>query len=219
MSQPSPSNARALLEWALRAFASRIAVTVSFGGSGIVLAHMLSEIDRSVPVLFIDTGYLFPETLAFRDEFAARFGLTVVTLVPATDPGPLFLEDQDRCCHIRKVEPMELALLDYDAWVSALRRSQSVTRADVRRLEVVQSNGRSILKVHPLFDWSRDDVERYVAQHDLPMHPLTAQGYTSIGCWPCTSPVTPGEPERTGRWRGSPKTECGLHSHRSIPHL
>lgn len=207
-----PSDARALLEWTLRIFPQRTAITVSFGGSGLVIAHMVSEIDATVPLLFADTRYLFPETLAFRDEFVRRYGLSVLTLTPAEEPGPLFLEDPDRCCQIRKVDPVHRALANYDAWVSALRREQSETRAHVGALETAMLDQRIILKVHPLFDWTRDDVERYYVTHDLPRHPLTAQGYTSIGCWPCTSPVRPGEPERAGRWRGTPKTECGLHT-------
>lgn len=207
-----PSDARALLTWTLRTYPQRTAITVSFGGAGLVLAHMASEIDASVPLLFADTGYLFPETLAFRDQLASRFNLNVVTLTPSHDPGPLYLEDPDRCCHIRKVDPVHRALASYDAWVSALRRDQSDARASARVLQPHQIGDHAILKVHPLFDWSRDDVERYYAAHALPRHPLTAQGYTSIGCWPCTSPVQPGEPERAGRWRGTVKTECGLHT-------
>lgn len=207
-----PSDARAILEWTLRTFPRRTVITVSFGGSGLIIAHMLSEIDSSVPVLFADTGYLFAETLAFRDEFAARYGLNVVTLMPAEDPGPLFLADPDRCCHLRKVEPVHRALANYDAWVSALRREQSDTRASVRAFDRVDVDGRPILKVHPLFNWTRADVDHYYDGHGLPRHPLTSQGYTSIGCWPCTSPVRAGEPEQAGRWRGTAKTECGLHN-------
>lgn len=207
-----PTNAKQILAWTLRTYPKRTAITVSFGGPGLVLAHMLSDLDPSVPLLFADTGYLFPETLAFRDDFVRRFGLKVLTLTPAEDPGPIYLDDPDRCCHLRKVEPVHRALVNYDAWVSAVRREQSDTRASVELREAHYVDGRPILKVHPLFDWSRTDVEQYYAEHDLPQHPLVAQGYASIGCWPCTSPVLPGETERAGRWRGRQKTECGLHT-------
>jgi phosphoadenosine phosphosulfate reductase len=206
-----PSNPRQILQWTLRTYPKRTAITVSFGGAGLVLAHVLSELDPTVPLLFADTGYLFPETLAFRDDFIRRYRLKVLTLTPAEDPGPIYLDDPDRCCHLRKVAPVHKALANYDAWVSAVRREQSDTRASLDLREAHYVDGRPILKVHPLFDWSRADVDRYYAEHDLPQHPLVAQGYVSIGCWPCTSPVLPGEPERAGRWRGRGKTECGLH--------
>jgi phosphoadenosine phosphosulfate reductase len=204
--------ARGVMEWALREFTGRVALSASFGGGGLVLAHMLSEIDRTVPVLFIDTGFLFNETLVFRDEFASRYGLNVVTLAPSEDPGPLYRTDPDRCCHIRKVEPMQRALPGYDAWISAIRRNQTETRAQLRVIEEHENVGRTLFKIHPLAAWSRDDVARYLREHDIPEHPLSQRGYTSIGCWPCTRPTKAGEHERAGRWSGSGKTECGLHT-------
>jgi phosphoadenosine phosphosulfate reductase len=204
--------ARGVMEWALRQFTGRVALSASFGGGGLVLAHMLSEIDRSVPVLFIDTGFLFNETLVFRDAFATRYGLNVVTLTPAEDPGPLYRTDPDRCCAIRKVEPMQRVLPGYDAWISAIRRNQTESRAQLRVIEEHDTGGRALLKIHPLASWSRDDVARYLHDHDIPEHPLSRRGYTSIGCWPCTRPTKAGEHERAGRWSGSGKTECGLHT-------
>jgi len=201
-----------ILGWALATFPSRAAVTVSFGGGGIVLAHMLSQVDRRVPVLFLDTGFHFPQTLAFKDRFAERYGLNVIDLHPATDPGPLFRTDPDRCCHIRKVEPLERALVNYDGWISAVRSDQTDHRAAIEVLEYHLAGEHPIVKVYPLAGWSRDQISGYLREHDVPHHPLMDQGFTSIGCWPCTRATRPGEPERAGRWSGMGKTECGLHT-------
>jgi len=200
-----------ILTWTLERF-PRTALTVSFGGGGLVLAHLLSRIDRSVPILFLNTGFHFPETLAFKDQFAATYGLNIVDLEPATDPGPLYQTDPDRCCHIRKVEPLRRALFGFDAWISGVRSEQSTQRARVEVLERHEMDGHAVLKVFPLAAWSRDDIWRYIAEEQLPYHPLLEQGYTSIGCWPCTRPTQIGESERAGRWAGTGKTECGLHT-------
>ncbi|HXQ30242.1 MAG TPA: phosphoadenylyl-sulfate reductase [Gemmatimonadales bacterium] len=199
-----------VMRWTVERF-PRTALTVSFGGGGLVLAHLLSRVDARVPVLFLDTGFHFPETLAFRAQFATAYGLTVVDLKPATDPGPLYQTDPDRCCQIRKVEPLRHALVGFDAWISGVRSEQSSARATIDVLERHESDGRAILKVFPLAGWSRDEVWGYIREHGLPYHPLLDQGYTSIGCWPCTRPTQIGESERAGRWAGTGKTECGLH--------
>jgi phosphoadenosine phosphosulfate reductase len=201
----------AVLGWAVGEFAGRAALSVSFGGGGLVLAHMLSVVAPDTPVLFANTGFHFPETLAFRDTFVARYGLKLIELHPATDPGPLYRTDPDRCCAIRKVEPLYRALAGFDVWISALRRDQSNTRRSLDVLEYHLVDGRPLLKVYPLAGWTRAHVERYLAAHDVPHHPLLDEGYTSIGCWPCTRRTAPGEDERAGRWSGS-KTECGLHT-------
>ena len=202
-----------LVEWAISAFRGRTVLTTSFGAGGVVLAHLVSRLDRRVPVIFLDTGLHFRETYAFRDELVTRFGLNVVELTPRSDPGPLYESDPDRCCAIRKVEPLRRALGGFDAWISAVRRDQSDTRSAVDVLEYhEEDDGRPIVKVFPLAYWSREDVRRYIRDYDLPHHPLLDQGYTSIGCWPCTCPTRPGEPERAGRWSGRGKTECGLHT-------
>ncbi len=201
-----------IVAWTLQTFPHRTALTVSFGGGGVVLAHIVSRLDRSVPVLFLDTGFHFPETYAFKKSFAARYGLNVVELHPLTDPGPLYQTDPDRCCWMRKVEPLQRALAEFDAWISAVRQDQSVTRTEAELLEYHELDGRLIIKVFPLAHWTQEDMWRYVRQHDVPYHPLLDQGYTSIGCWPCTRPTRPGEPERAGRWSGTGKTECGLHT-------
>ena len=203
--------AEELLAWTVATF-PRTALTVSFGGGGVVLAHMLSQIDRRVPVLFLDTAYHFPQTLEFKERFVAQYGLNLVTLTPATDPGPLFQTDPDACCTIRKVEPLRRALTGFDAWVSAVRSDQSASRASVDVLEHHEADGRTIVKVFPLAAWSRDQIWGYIREHQVPYHPLLDQGFTSIGCWPCTRPTRAGESERAGRWAGSGKTECGLHT-------
>ena len=207
------ASAEDILAWAAARFGGRLALTLSFSGpGGVVLAHMVASIDRSIPVLFLDTGFLFPETVALRDTVAERYGLTVVTLTPETDPGPLYMTDPDACCAIRKVEPMQRALTRYDAWASALRRDQSATRADTDVIEYHDSERGAVVKVHPLALWSRDDVWSYIRKYDVPYHPLLERGYASIGCWPCTRPTGVAEDERAGRWSGTQKTECGLHT-------
>lgn len=202
----------AVIAWATATFRNRVALTVSFGGPGVVLAHMLSRIDRTVPVLFIDTGLLFAETYALRHELAERWGLRVGDLKPGHDPGPLYQTDPDRCCAIRKVQPMARALRDVDAWISGVRRDQGSTRASTEMAEPHEVEGRPVVKVHPLAYWDHARVWRYVREEGIPYHPLLDRGYASLGCWPCTRPTTPDEPERAGRWSGTGKTECGLHT-------
>lgn len=200
------------LTWAVETFPSRVGLTVSFGGGGVVLAHLLSRIDRTVPVIFLDTGFHFPETYAFKERFARQYGLNLVELKPLTDPGPLYATDPDRCCGIRKVEPLARAIAGFDAWISAVRQDQSETRSTTDVVEYHEVDGRPIVKVFPLARWSRADVWRYIRENRIPYHPLLDQGYSSIGCWPCTRPTRPGEAERAGRWSGTGKTECGLHT-------
>lgn len=202
----------AVLEWAIRAFPNRAGLTCSFSGQGVVLAHMIARIDRRVPVIFLDTGFHFPETYAFKEQFVRRYGLNLVEYRPATDPGALYETDPDRCCAIRKVEPMQRALAGLDAWITSLRRDQSDTRSSVDVLEYHEVDSRPLVKVLPLAHWTRKEVWGYIAEQGIPYHPLLDQGYSSIGCWPCTRPTLPGEPERAGRWSGTLKTECGLHT-------
>ncbi len=206
------AGAEALVAWTIKTFPGKTALTLSFGGGGVVLAHMVSRIDKTVPVIFLDTGFHFPETLAFKERFAEQYGLNLVEFRPLTDPGPLYQTNPDRCCWIRKVEPMERAIAGFDAWISGLRRDQSDTRRSVELLEYHEVAGRAVVKVFPLAPWSRADVWRYISDNGVPHHPLLDRGYTSIGCWPCTRPTLPGEDERAGRWSGIGKTECGLHT-------
>lgn len=196
-------------------FPGRIALVSSFGADSAVLLHMLGEIDKTVPVVFVDTLQLFAETLAYRDALVARLGLTqVVSARPdpcalAQDDPENFLwaKDPDRCCEIRKVLPLAKALEGYDAWITGRKRFQAATRT---ALPLFESEGERI-KLNPLAGWSEADIAAYFAAHDLPRHPLVDKNYLSIGCIPCTSPVKPGEDTRAGRWRGRGKTECGIH--------
>jgi phosphoadenosine phosphosulfate reductase len=196
-------------------FRGRIALVSSFGADSAVLLHLVAEVDRDTPVIFVDTGMLFEETLSFRDKLVARLGLTNVTTykpseadLAVEDPENfLWASDPDKCCHIRKVLPLDRALDGYDAWISGRKRFQSETRDGLPIFEA--QGGRT--KVNPLADWSAKDLVAYIAEHDLPRNPLVAKNYLSIGCLPCTSPVRPGEDARAGRWRGRAKLECGIH--------
>ena len=201
------------LDAAIRSlFRGRIALVSSFGADAAVLLHLVSKVDPATPVVFVDTGMLFPETIAYRDELVARLGLTNVTsykpdLANQDPENFLWATDPDRCCHIRKVVPLDRALSGYDAWISGRKRFQAETRDGLPIFEA--QGGRT--KVNPLADWSAKDLLAYMAEHDLPRHPLVAKNYLSIGCLPCTSPVRPGEDARAGRWRGRAKLECGIH--------
>lgn len=199
--------------------AGRIAAVSSFGAESAVLLHLLAAIDPDVPVLFLDTGKHFAETLAYRDEIAARLGLTrLIALTPAAQDvaaqdgnGLRWSYDPDGCCEIRKVLPLARALTGFDASFTGRKGFQSATRAGLERFELDTTDGAGRLKVNPLADWSSERISSYFAATGLPPHPLVAQGYPSIGCSPCTSKVAPGEDPRSGRWKGWDKTECGIH--------
>ena len=192
------------------------AIVSSFGAESAVLLHLIGSIQPGVPVVFLETGKHFPETLGYRDTLITQIGLTnVINVTP--DPqaiadkdatGLRWSYDPDGCCEIRKVIPLKAALAPFDAQFTGRKAFQSATRAALPRFEVEE--GR--LKVNPLADWDKARIEAYMAEHDLPVHPLVAQGYPSIGCQPCTSMVKPGEDPRSGRWRGWDKTECGIHT-------
>jgi len=199
-----------------REFYGRLAVVSSFGTESAVILAMMAEIDRSTPVLFLDTGKLFGETLRYRDRLVARLGLCDVrTIAPdprrlaVTDPeGMLWLRDPDSCCAVRKVEPLASALAGFDAWVSGRKRYQGAERA---ALPLFEADGDARVKINPLAGWSRSRVTEEFLRRDLPRHPLEADGYLSIGCITCSDRVRPGEDLRAGRWRGLDKTECGIH--------
>ncbi|MBS0480826.1 MAG: phosphoadenylyl-sulfate reductase [Proteobacteria bacterium] len=199
--------------------AGRIAAVSSFGAESAVLLHLLADIDRNVPVLFLDTGKHFPETLAYRDELAARLGLTgLINLTPDTEmlaerdeSGLRWSYDPDGCCEIRKVQPLARALADFDASFTGRKGFQSATRAGLPRFELDTTDAAGRLKVNPLADWSSDQIAAYFKAAGLPAHPLVAEGYPSIGCSPCTTKVAAGEDPRSGRWKGWDKTECGIH--------
>ena len=206
----------ALLEPLLREeFPGRIAVVSSFGTESAVLLALAAEVDRTVPVLFVDTGRLFGETLRYRDRLAGLLGLTDVrTVVPDTAEvaaidadGLHFQRDPDACCAVRKVAPFERALAGFDAWVSGRKRFHGAGRT---ALPVIEDD-RAWIKVNPLAEWSRERIQAEFTRRGLPAHPLEADGFLSIGCMPCSSRVEPGADVRSGRWAGQSKTECGIH--------
>jgi phosphoadenosine phosphosulfate reductase len=195
---------------------SDIALVSSFGSESAVLLHFVAQIDKTVPLIFINTQKIFGETLAYRDALSERLGF-VDLRVFRPDPYRLALKDQtslrwsydpDGCCDLRKVEPLRRALAPFDAWISGRKAFQGKTRDALPRFE--EDEGR--LKLNPLADWDKARLDAYFEEHKLPRHPLETQGYPSVGCAPCTSKVLPGEDPRAGRWRGWDKTECGIHT-------
>ncbi|MEM9975285.1 MAG: phosphoadenylyl-sulfate reductase [Pseudomonadota bacterium] len=207
----------AVLEHALAdAQVGQISLVSSFGAESVALLHMVSVIDRSLPVLFLETQMLFPETLAYQRNVAALLGLTDVRVL-TPDRTELFLRDPesdlhvadpDACCRLRKVEPLEDALSGFDAWITGRKRFQGGRRAGI---EFFEADGAARIKVNPLAHWAPEDVAEYIANNRLPRHPLVAKGFPSIGCAPCTTRVADGEDPRAGRWRGRSKRECGIH--------
>jgi phosphoadenosine phosphosulfate reductase len=204
-----------ILRAAFAEYGGRIALVSSFGAESAVLLHLAARVDPSVPVLFLDTGQLFGQTLDYRRSLAARLGLTDVRdLRPQyadlalQDPGAdLYKRDTDACCNIRKVLPLNRALQPFDAWITGRKRFHGGARLSLPVVEAAEGK----LKFNPLANWGKAELEAYAAEHALPAHPLVAFGYPSVGCWPCTNPVEDGEDVRAGRWQGSDKTECGIH--------
>lgn len=212
------ASPRDLLNWGLDTFGSGLVMATGFGLSGIVLAHHLSGLAPETVVFYLETDLLFPETYALRDRLAARLGLSFVPVHSGVslerqnqDHGPdLWARSPDQCCFIRKVLPLRRFLADKAAWVTGVRRDQSPSRA---RTEIVEwDEANSLVKINPLAHWTKKEVWRYIHQHDLPYNLLLDEGYTSIGCMPCTRPIAPGEEARAGRWPGFAKTECGIHA-------
>jgi len=209
-------QAAASLRWARQAFGDRLVVASSMGDE--VLVHLASVAAPGVDVLFLDTGYHFAETLGTRDAVATTYDVTVRTVLPlitveqqTAEHGPdLWSRDPDACCAIRKVEPLERGLSGYDAWATGMRREDAPTRSDI---DVVGwDTRRDKVKLNPLAAWTQADVDRYAEEHGVLLNPLRQLGYASIGCEPCTRPVAAGEDPRSGRWSGTGKTECGLHT-------
>jgi phosphoadenosine phosphosulfate reductase len=201
------SPASAVVRWAIDTFADDVVLAASF--EDIVLIDLATKVAPTVEVVFLDTGAHFPETLAFVDEVRARYGLhlTVTTPGPEAAAHPC---GSPSCCQFRKVEPLRRAVSGKRAWMTSLKRSDGPTRADAPVVSFDDSFG--LVKVNPLATWTDADVVTYIADHDLPEHPLVARGYRSIGCAPTTRPVRDGEDARAGRWAGLDKTECGLHA-------
>jgi len=210
---PAPALLRATIR---RLFPGRIAVVSSFGAESAAVLALVAGIDPAVPVIFLDTAKHFPETLAYRDALVARLGLSDIRVVrpdparvAAHDPdGDLWRRDPDRCCALRKALPLERALEGFDAWITGRKRFHGDSRAALPTVEAV--DGR--VKINPLANWSAAQIERFIGARGLPRHPLVDAGFASIGCAPCTAPVTAGAAARSGRWRDIEKTECGIHN-------
>jgi len=206
-----------ILTWAIDEFWPQIAMSSSFQTQSMPLLHMATRIRRDLLIFFLDTGYHFWETLIFRERIASRWKLNVLDLYRDSrwdvfvrqNIRSLPVEDPDLCCYLHKVQPMQKALKDLNAWISGIRRDQTASRAKAKILEL-QDDG--LLKINPLLNWKKTDIINYIREHNLPPHPLVGKGYRSIGCAPCTIAVGLRDDERAGRWTGRNKTECGLHT-------
>ena len=207
------STAQSLVEQTVRDYQGHYCYTCSFQVEDVVLLHLLKNVDPGVPVLFLETGYHFPETLAYRDQVASDWNLNLVNIVPAAEaPVELYRTDPAGCCNWRKVKGLMAGLDNYDAWVTGLRREQSPTRANLQYVEPHKlPSGRHIQKISPLAEWTWKDVQAYAHINELPELSLYAQGYTSIGCAPCTQKPLDPDNLRSGRWGGN-KLECGIHT-------
>lgn len=210
------TTAQEVLCWAVRTFGRKLTMATAFGAEGCCLIHILAAIDPSVRIFNLDTGYQFSETLALRERIKERYGIEVEYVRPESTVaeyeeehgGPLYRLRPDQCCHDRKMVPLRQAVAGYDAWISAIRRDQTPDRAQAT---VIQWDAKfNLVKINPLLLWSRKDVWKFILDHDVPYNPLHDHGYPSIGCWPCTQAATNGD-ERSGRWAGTAKKECGLH--------
>jgi phosphoadenylyl-sulfate reductase (thioredoxin) len=210
--------AEQVLAWAAERFAPRIVFATGFGAEGCVIVDLIARHKLPIEVFTLDTGLLFSETYDLWQKLEARYGIRIHAVRPELSVsqqaahwgGSLWERDPDRCCDIRKVQPLRAFLSGQKAWVTAIRRDGTTARANSRVVE--QDNRFDLVKVNPLLDWTHDEVWAHLRRHDVPFNPLHRRGYPSIGCWPCTSPVRPGEDPRAGRWRGRAKTECGLHA-------
>jgi phosphoadenosine phosphosulfate reductase len=208
-----------VLRWAVRQYHPRLLMATAFGAEGCCLIHMLSEIEPGVIFINLETGYQFPETLALRERIREKYGITVEYIRPemsvaeyeAEHGGPLYEHRPDQCCHDRKILPLRAALARHQplSWISAIRKDQTADRGVA---SVVQWDKKfQLVKVNPLLNWTKKDVWAYIAKNGVPYNELHDRDYPSIGCWPCTRPVLPGEDDRSGRWAGKAKKECGLH--------
>ena len=211
-------SADELLRWAADEFGERLCLTCSWQRQSSVLVHMVfGELGLDIPVIELDTQLFFKETYETRDALVERYGLELIRPEVITvaeqhrREGPnLWERDPDRCCHIRKVEPLLDALRPYDGWISGIRRDQSPSRAGTPKIQWSERYG--VWKLHPLADWDEKRIWAYVVVNEIPYNPLHDAGYPSIGCMQCTRPVLKGEDERAGRWAGSDKLECGIHT-------
>ncbi len=210
-----------VLKWAVDHLWPRVEISTAFGMEGVVILDIAMQLERKMHVFTIDTGFLFPETLALKKTLEERYHIEIESLHPeltvaqqAEKYGPeLYKREPDRCCAMRKTSPLKKKLPQLDGWVTGMRRSQSETRKKIHILDPHDDGtGRMIVKINPLAGWTREEVEFYRWSHDLPYNPLHDKGFPSIGCWPCTQPVLEGDGERAGRWKGFEKKECGIHT-------
>ncbi len=219
----SQQRTEEILGWAWQRFGARAAIGTSFQGAGLVMIHLAKEHQLPFPVFTLDTGLLFPETLALKKRLEDFYGIGIESLEPdltveeqADIHGPeLWKRNPDLCCTTRKVLPLRDKLYDLDCWITGLRRQQSDTRAAIGIIELYafdESSGRDIVKLNPMANWTRDAVWNYLREHKIPYNPLHDRGYGSIGCRPCTRKTANGEDERAGRWTGFNKIECGIHT-------
>ena len=213
------ASPQTILRWAVKEFHPRLLMATAFGAEGCCIMHMLAEIEPSVTMINLETGYQFAETLELRERIKARYGIEVVYILPektvaeyeAEHGGPLYTLRPDQCCFDRKVKPLRNAMTHYDpaAWISAIRKDQTSDRG---KADVVQWDAKfQVVKVNPLLNWTKKEVWGFINKNDVPYNPLHDQDYPSIGCWPCTRAIHAGEDDRSGRWAGNVKKECGLH--------
>lgn len=207
-----------IIRWAAERFGDRLTMATAFGPEGCAIIHWLAAVAPKTHVFNLETGYQFAETLDLRDRLAKRYGIEVALERPETTVeeyerlhgGPLYRTDSNRCCHDRKIMVIQRVLTNFDAWMSGIRRDQSTDRAVV---PIVGWDAKfGVVKISPLANWTKAKVWDLIVKENIPYNPLHDQGYVSIGCWPCTRAITVGEDERAGRWSGTAKTECGLHS-------
>jgi len=211
-----------ILRWAIQTYRDKLTMATAFGAEGCCLLHMIAQIrDETglVPDVFnLETGYQFPQTMALRERIQKKYGLHIrlvsapetVKELEARFGGPLYKTHPNHCCHLRKVVPLREAVQGFAAWITAIRREQTPERA-VTAIVGPDPKFDFLTKISPLANWSKQQVWDYIHKYDVPYNPLHDQGFPSIGCWPCTRPVQPGEDERSGRWAGTEKRECGLH--------
>jgi phosphoadenosine phosphosulfate reductase len=206
-----------IIQWSVKEFGRRLTMATAFGAEGCCIIHMIAEIEPSVRIFNLDTGYQFRETLEMRDRILNRYGIDVELVSPELSVaeyekehgGPLYNIRPDQCCHDRKILPLKRAVVGYQAWISSIRGDQTSHRKSAK---IVQPDPKfGLIKINPLLQWTKADVWNFIFANNIPYNPLHDQNYPSIGCRPCTLPVAPGGDERDGRWAGTVKKECGLH--------
>lgn len=206
-----------VLEWAVAAHSPKLVMTSNFGAEGVVLMDHLMRVAPETPIIYLNTGFQFAATDDVKERLRDRYKFNLIearSMLSVEEQAKIYGErlyetNSDLCCRIRKVEPLQRALAGFEAWIAALRRDQSPTRAAIKTIE--WNAAKEMVKIHPLAGWNRSQVWSYIVKHDLPYNQLYDDGYTSIGCWPCTRQIAAGQHERSGRWAGSKKQECGIH--------